>query len=66
LIVEVDGEQHGREGDQAYDRERSLFLESQGFRILRFWNGEVLRERQVVIDTIFAAMQERISPGDVS
>jgi very-short-patch-repair endonuclease len=66
LIVEVDGEQHSRERDQACDLVRNAYLNNQDFRILRFWNSEDLPERQSVIDTIFAAMQERISPGDVS
>jgi very-short-patch-repair endonuclease len=66
LIVEVDGEQHGRERDQAYNFVCNAYLNNQDFRILRFWNSEDLPVRQSVIDTIFAAMQERISPGDVS
>jgi very-short-patch-repair endonuclease len=40
LIVEVDGGQHAdRKG---YDRERTAWLEEQGFRVLRFWNTDVL------------------------
>jgi very-short-patch-repair endonuclease len=66
LIVEVDVEQHGRERDQAYDLVCNPYLNNQNFRILRFWNSEDLPEQQSVINTIFAAMQERISPGDVS
>ena len=41
LIVEVDGGQHGRtEGIQS-DNVRDTFLQSQGFRVLRFWNSEI-------------------------
>jgi adenine-specific DNA-methyltransferase len=39
LIIEVDGGQHSPEGDAR----RTAFLESQGFRILRFWNNDVLQ-----------------------
>jgi very-short-patch-repair endonuclease len=40
LIVEVDGGQHSdRKG---YDMERTAWLEGQGFRVLRFWNTDVL------------------------
>ena len=40
LIVEVDGGQHADR--QEYDRERTAWLEGRGFRVLRFWNSEVL------------------------
>ena len=39
LIIEVDGGQHTPEVDAS----RTAFLESQGYRVLRFWNNEVLR-----------------------
>ena len=40
LIIEVDGGQHA---DQvARDEARTAWLESQGFRVIRFWNNEVL------------------------
>ena len=40
LIVEIDGGQHDRASPQ--EAERSLFLRNEGYRILRFWNNEVL------------------------
>jgi very-short-patch-repair endonuclease len=40
LIVEIDGGQHDRSSEQEVWRTR--FLESQGYRVLRFWNNEVL------------------------
>jgi very-short-patch-repair endonuclease len=39
LIVELDGSQHAESG---YDRQRDAWLKSPGFRILRFWNAEML------------------------
>ena len=39
LIVEIDGGQHERSSPP--ERERSGFLQSEGYRILRFWNDEV-------------------------
>jgi very-short-patch-repair endonuclease len=39
LILEVDGGQHAESG---YDHQRDAWLRSRGFRILRFWNVEVL------------------------
>ena len=40
LIVEIDGGQHDRSSPR--EAERSGFLQNQGYRILRFWNNEVL------------------------
>ena len=39
LVVEVDGGQHA---DNAYDVERDAWLGSRGFRVIRFWNTDVL------------------------
>jgi very-short-patch-repair endonuclease len=52
VIVELDGDQHGEDRQIAYDDERTRFLESFGYRVLRFANWEVLRERQRVLDYI--------------
>ena len=40
LVIEVDGGQHATAMDR--DAERTRFLESQGYRVLRFWNNDVL------------------------
>ncbi len=47
LIVEVDGGQHTIQ--EEYDRRRSEWIEKQGFRILRFWDNEVLENMEGVI-----------------
>lgn len=41
LIIEIDGSQHKEKNQEIYDKERTEFLESLGFRILRFWNNEI-------------------------
>ena len=47
LIVELDGGQHVEAA--ARDEQRSLALQAHGFRVLRFWNDDVLlREREVL------------------
>lgn len=51
LIVEVDGSQH----TPAADEIRTAFLEAQGFRVLRFWNPDVLTNLNGVLETILAA-----------
>jgi very-short-patch-repair endonuclease len=57
LIIEVDGEQHGFANNRARDEKRTAFLNSQGYRVLRFSNRDVILDIEVVIDTIFAATE---------
>ena len=55
LIVEADGSQHV---ENACDERRDAFLTEQGFRVLRFWNKEVLTNRDGVLTAILAALEE--------
>ena len=50
LVIEVDGGQHAEQKE--YDAERTRWLETQGFRVIRFWNNEVLAEMDAVIRRI--------------
>jgi very-short-patch-repair endonuclease len=60
LIIEVDGAQHGDDPVQvAHDRKRTRFLESRGYRVLRFWNSEVLNNTPGVVETILMAIEEQ-------
>jgi Protein of unknown function (DUF559) len=61
LIVEVDGGQHNRSSPR--EAERSGFLQNQGYRILRFWNNEVLANLDGVHQTI-AHELGNITPPD--
>ena len=56
LIVELDGSQHA---ESAYDRTRDARLAGAGYRVLRFWNDEALRQRDWVLDRIVAALEDR-------
>jgi very-short-patch-repair endonuclease len=49
--VECDGSQHI---DNSHDALRDQWLKSQGFAIGRFWNNQVLNERESVVGTIVA------------
>jgi very-short-patch-repair endonuclease len=60
LIVEVDGGQHSEQVD--YDAERSAWLEAQGFRVLRFWDNEVLRSIDVVKEVIAEVLNSGFNP----
>ena len=55
LIIEVDGGHHQEQ--TAYDEERSQWLTSEGYRVLRFWNNQVLREFGAVQETILAGLE---------
>lgn len=60
LIVELDGSQHLEQ--QEYDEQRTKFLHSQGFSVLRFWNYQIHSELDTVLDTIFYAIEGGKSP----
>ena len=59
LVVEVDGGQHGTDLGSARDVRRDAFLAGEGYRVLRFWNHEVLAETTAVLDAIWNAAAER-------
>jgi len=63
LVVEVDGGQHA--GD-AKDRVRDNVLMKEGYKVLRFWNHDVLTNTEGVLETILAALRDETpepSPG---
>ncbi|MCZ8544607.1 DUF559 domain-containing protein [Mesorhizobium qingshengii] len=57
LVVEVDGSQHA---DNKYDQTRDHFMISNDWSILRFWNVDVLKDRDEVLETILAAIEGRL------
>jgi very-short-patch-repair endonuclease len=61
LVVEVDGSQHAEQDE--YDTERTREMELLGYRVLRFWNNEVLGNLDGVIELIQRALP---SPSHVA
>jgi very-short-patch-repair endonuclease len=59
VSVELDGSGHGHPARRIRDLERTKFLETQGILELRFWNGELRRNRESVRNAIFEALQKR-------
>lgn len=59
IIVEVDGSQHCK----GKDSERDQWFEGQGFKVLRFWNNEVLSNTQGVWEVIRKALIDSPSPN---
>ncbi|GAA0539750.1 adenine-specific DNA-methyltransferase [Rhizomicrobium palustre] len=57
LIIELDGGQHGDDAHLVYDGARSERLKADGFRVLRFWNYEVIENFDGVLEGI-----ERVLP----
>ena len=60
LVIEVDGGQHDTE--RYRDEARARWLEREGFRVLRFWNNEVLENTDGVVQEIEAALQTENTP----
>lgn len=56
LIIEVDGGQHSVDVER--DARRTAWLVSQNFRVLRFWNNDVLSNIDGVVQTIDSALKE--------
>jgi len=54
VVIEVDGGQHAE--NEALDLQRSAYLNKMGYRVLRFWNNEVLQETEAVLTAIFAIL----------
>ena len=61
LVIEIDGGQHQLRSKS--DRERTNWLEAQGFRVVRFWNNQVLAETEAVLEAILREMQGEDSPS---
>ncbi|ABD85980.1 endonuclease domain-containing protein [Rhodopseudomonas palustris] len=51
LVVEIDGGQHA---ESATDHIRTDYMHAQGYRVLRFWNHEVLENIEGVVETILS------------
>jgi very-short-patch-repair endonuclease len=55
LVIELDGSGHMQADRVAADDARTRYLEAQGYRVLRFWNSDVLKEIDGVMSVIHDA-----------
>lgn len=62
LIIELDGGQHADRID--YDDQRSLFLEQRGFKVIRFWNNDVIENNEGVLEAIHLVILEITCGGN--
>jgi len=58
LIIEIDGGQHNKDEVLSQDKVRTAWLNSQGFRVMRFWNNEVIENLEGVIQKILEIIEE--------
>jgi very-short-patch-repair endonuclease len=56
LVVEIDGGQHAEQMQS--DQRRTAVLKLPGFRVLRFWNNEVLANIEAVLEQIYQAIEQ--------
>lgn len=56
LIIELDGSQHIKQKE--YDDERTKYLETEGYRVIRFWNNAVMKEIENVVRAIQFALED--------
>ena len=56
MVIEVDGGQHEQQAE--YDENRTQKLQAAGFRVLRFWDNEVLKEMESVREKIWLMVEE--------
>ncbi len=61
LIVEIDGGQHAMQ--VVRDEGRTAWLEDQGFRVIRFWNNQVLEELEGVRENILNEIKSLEAPS---
>jgi very-short-patch-repair endonuclease len=56
LVIEVDGGQHGEDVQLQHDAVRTRWLANEGYRVLRFWNSEVLSNLDGVMTEVLIAL----------
>ncbi|MEQ8309819.1 MAG: DUF559 domain-containing protein [Sphingopyxis sp.] len=61
LVIEIDGGQHGEA--VAYDEARTRFLNGEGYRVIRFWNDDVMTNIEGVLAQVEAALAPSPSQG---
>jgi very-short-patch-repair endonuclease len=56
LIIELDGGHHNDHETAKRDRERQLWLEREGNRVVRFWNSEIRSDLNAVLERIYVEL----------
>ena len=64
VVIEVDGDTHAGDRAQSSDSVRDDYLSGRGYRVLRFWNNDVMDNPDGVYSTIVAALDKISVPAD--
>ncbi|MDT8441414.1 MAG: endonuclease domain-containing protein [Desulfuromonadales bacterium] len=62
LAIELDGGQHNEPEGKERDKERTAWLGSKGISVIRFWNNEVVSDRDGVLEQIYEELRRRLPP----
>ncbi len=62
LVIELDGSQHLNQ--EEYDTERTAFLKSKGYRVLRFWNSDMMNKTNDVMGVVLEELERLSSQGE--
>ena len=60
LVIELDGGQHA---ENSRDESRTRFIEAEGFRVLRYWNNEVMENLEGVLQDIVRVLNASPTPN---
>jgi very-short-patch-repair endonuclease len=63
LVIEIDGAQHTEDANIGQDETRTQFLQARGYRVLRFWNHDVMRNAEGVVLTVLDVLKGRLPTG---
>lgn len=63
LIIELDGGQHLEQVE--YDEERTQYLNAQGYKVIRFWNNDVMKDMDGVIRAILNALEDESEQEEI-
>ena len=63
LVIEVDGGQHNEDEARAADNRRDAMLAANDFRVLRFWNNDVLANTSGVMEVVVASLALTPTPN---
>ena len=55
LVIEIDGGHHS--GQTEYDNTRTSWMEARGYRMLRFWNSQIMNEMDAVLEVILNELE---------
>jgi len=61
LLIEIDGSQHAEDREKVHDAARTRWLEKEGYRVLRFWNNDITKNIDGVMEAVYAALHGSLS-----